>query len=439
MKIAYLTAGASGMYCGSCIHDNTLARTMQQRGADLLLLPCYTPTRVDESNASVDKVFLSGLNVYLQAKYPIFRKMPRWVDRFFESKWLLNLIGKISVSTDANEIGDMLLTVIEGEAGGISKEVEKLITWLRDEYQPDLVVLTNTMLVGFTKRIKEELDVPVISWLQGEDIFLDDLSGDLRDRTFNELTRRLQQVDGFLVHSEYYKDYMPEYLSIDRDKIHVIPLGLDLEDHGHGTGPAADAPFTIGYLARRAPEKGLSELVDAFIAMADRIGPERIYLKVAGYLAPKDKQYYQDQVDKIAQAGLSQRVDWIGEVDRQGKIDLLQSIHVLSIPSPYREPKGLPILEAMANHVPVVEPDHGAFPEMMQKTEGGLLYKPGSRDQLVESLCKLMDDPDLRKELGTKGRAGVEQHYVSDQTADLTFEVFKSFAQTKEREKTPAA
>jgi len=56
------------MYCGSCLHDNTLATAMIARGHDVALIPTYTPTRTDEPDVSIDRVFYGAVNVYLEQK-----------------------------------------------------------------------------------------------------------------------------------------------------------------------------------------------------------------------------------------------------------------------------------------------------------------------------------------------------------------------------------
>ena len=61
MKIAYIAAGAAGMYCGTCIHDNTLAAALQRTGHDVALIPTYTPIRTDETDVSIDRVFSAAL------------------------------------------------------------------------------------------------------------------------------------------------------------------------------------------------------------------------------------------------------------------------------------------------------------------------------------------------------------------------------------------
>ena len=424
MKIAYITAGAAGMYCGSCLQDNTLVRTLRGKGMEIVLIPCYTPIKTDEIDASTNKVFLTGINVYMKQKFPWFAKMPGFVERFLESRWLLNALSRLSVSTDAKDLGELVMAVLEGEDGVLSKEVEKLVVWLRDEYKPDVVHLTNAMLVGFIHRIKEELGVPVISTLQGEDLFLDDLIEPYRSDAFQLLRERCRDVDAFITHSAYYRDYMPEYLGIPQEAIHVVNLGLELSDHGKGRGPAADEPFTIGFLARRAPEKGLHLLVDAFTLLAERVGKHRLKLRIAGYLAPKDRKYYEAQVEKLRRADLIDRVDLLGEVDRAGKLDLLDSIHVLSVPAPYRDPKGIPVLEAMANGVPVVQPSHGAFPELIARTGGGILVAPESAGALADGFATLMDDPQRRLELGQTGKQGVFRHYTAEGSAAAMSEVY---------------
>ena len=89
MRIAYITAGAAGMYCGSCLHDNTLAAALIELGEDVLLVPTYTPLRTDEPNVSIGRVFFGGINVYLQEKVSLFRHTPWWFDRLLDNPTLL--------------------------------------------------------------------------------------------------------------------------------------------------------------------------------------------------------------------------------------------------------------------------------------------------------------------------------------------------------------
>src|SRR5262245_65320711 len=107
MKIAYLTAGAAGMICGSCLHDNTLAAELIAQGHDALLIPTYTPVRTDEDNVSQSRVFFGGINVYLQEKFSLFRHTPRWFDRLLDANWLLRGVSRFAMSTQAQQLGDL--------------------------------------------------------------------------------------------------------------------------------------------------------------------------------------------------------------------------------------------------------------------------------------------------------------------------------------------
>ena len=72
MRIAYIAAGAAGMYCGSCLHDNTLASALQKMGHQVALVPTYTPLRTEARGVSLDRIFFGALNVYLQQKAAAF-------------------------------------------------------------------------------------------------------------------------------------------------------------------------------------------------------------------------------------------------------------------------------------------------------------------------------------------------------------------------------
>jgi hypothetical protein len=78
MRVLSITAGAAGMYCGSCSRDNALAVELLKRGHDVTLLPLYTPTNPDEANVSRNRVLFGGINIYLQQHVPFFRSTPKF-------------------------------------------------------------------------------------------------------------------------------------------------------------------------------------------------------------------------------------------------------------------------------------------------------------------------------------------------------------------------
>jgi glycosyltransferase involved in cell wall biosynthesis len=413
------------MYCGTCIHDNTLAAALQRMGHEVALIPTYTPIRTDEVDVSGRRVFFGGINVFLQQKIALFRHTPWGFDRMLDAPGLLRWLSRFSASTSARDLGELTVSVLEGEHGHQAKELEKLVQWLREDFKPDIVQLTNAMFVGLAARIREVLDVPVITALQGEDVFLEQLVEPYRKKAFQLLADRGKDSSAFIAPCEYYREVMSGTLEVARDRIHVVRPGLNLTGHGAAPEPKADEPFVIGYLARIAPEKGLDELADAFHILASRVGQERVLLRVAGYLGKKDEPYLEEIRSRIQSRGLDDRFEYIGEIDRDRKVAFLNSLHVLSVPAPYKDPKARYVLEALANGVPVVEPDHGVFPELVTATGGGILVDPGSSKALADGLQQLLTDPDRRRRLGESGRAVVHRDFTDTRMAEETLAVYE--------------
>ena len=120
------------MYCGSCLRDNAMATELMARGHDVILLPVYTPTFTDEPNVSRDHVVLGGISAYLEQYVPLFRKTPRWLDRLWDSKTVLSLASRRSISTNPKMLGEMTVSVLKGEGGFQRKEIDKFIDWMKD-------------------------------------------------------------------------------------------------------------------------------------------------------------------------------------------------------------------------------------------------------------------------------------------------------------------
>jgi glycosyltransferase involved in cell wall biosynthesis len=149
-------------------------------------------------------------------------------------------------------------------------------------------------------------------------------------------------------------------------------------------------------------------------------------LDAAGYMAPAQASYLDGVKKTLASAGLAGEFMYHGALDRDAKLEFLQSIDVLSVPAPYEEPKGVFVLEAMAEGVPVVQPRRGAFTEMIEKTGGGLLVPAGDRAALAAGIKQLFDDPLLADRLGTQGFDGVRQHYSIARSTDRLLTVYDS-------------
>jgi len=423
MRILYVTAGAGGMYCGSCVRDNALAAELMSTGHDVVLLPVYTPTLTDEPNVSEDKVLFGGVSVYLQQYLPLFRKTPWLLDRLWDSPLVIKAATRFSVSTDPRLLGELTISMLEGETGVHRKELLKLIAWLESQPVPDIINLPNSLLIGLAGPLKRAVDRPIFCTLQGEDLFLEGLREPYRSKALGLIREKVRDVDGFVAVSDYYAGFMADYLGIPASAMHVVPLGINLAGYGPRVRPRS-GPFTIGYFARVAPEKGLHNLADAYRLLRREMGPGDVRLEAAGYLAPEHRGYLRGVERQMRDWGFEGELHYRGVLDRSGKIEFLQSLDVLSVPSVYREPKGMFLLEAMACGVPVVQPRHGAFPEILEKTGGGILVNSDDAVDLAKGLASFCKDHELAEKLGRAGREGVHQHFSVAQEARRTLDVY---------------
>ena len=418
------------MFCGSCLHDNAIAKSLMRLGHDVVLLPTYTPILTDETSVSSERLFFGGLNVYLQQLSPVFRWVPKWMDQFLSSPRLVNWVASRAMGTSAKQLGALTVSMLQGSNGRQRKEVSRLCDWLVTQ-KPDVAIFSNLLIAGCISEIKTRIGCPVVVMLQGDDIFFESLIEPYRSEAMLLLRRLAEQVDLFVVHSENYGQRMQQLLQFPRERWQVNPLSIEPADFVNRVRPTFDeakAP-TIGYLARLAPEKGLHQLVDAFIDLHKRV-PEA-QLLIAGWLGKQHESYWQEQQAKLRTAGLEHAFKYMGSVDRQGKLEFLDSIDVLCVPTTYQEPKGLFVLESLAAGVPVVQPDHGAFPEMISRLGGGYLFSAGKTDALVDRLVLMLGDLPAARAMGAQGRAAVLEHATTDKAAVRLVSMLSSLIEAK--------
>ena len=431
MRILSFTGGAGEMYCGSCLRDNALASALIARGHDVVLTPVYTPTRTDERNVSRNHVAFGGISVFLEQHSSIFRHTPRLLDRLWDADWVIKMASKRQIKVDPKSLGEMTVSMLRGEQGFQKKEIVKLLEWLKSERPFDVVNLPYTLLIGLAEPLRRALGVPICCTLQGEDLFLDGLGEPYRQQSMDLIRAASKHVDAFLPVSRYYFDFMPGYLGIPAEKMRLVPLGINLEGYTPRP-PRQNGPFTIGYLARIAPEKGLHVLADAYRRLRARpgIGPSRVV--AAGYLAPEHRGYLDRIMADLKTWGLADQVVYRGEVNRAEKIEFLRSLDVLSVPATYEEPKGIFLFEAMACGVPVVQPRRGAFPEVVEKTGGGVIVDADNPEALADAWIELWKDPVRAAGLGAAGAAGVREHYNVQRMADAAESVYHELSRAKQ-------
>ena len=435
MNISILAAGAAGMYCGSCMRDNGLAATLGRMGHAVTLIPLYTPLRIEQPAGSGpgaapgpahDEVFFGGVNVYLQHASGVFRKTPRAFDWLLDRNWLLKMAGRYGADTPPEQLVGLTLTILQGEEGPAVKELRRLLAFLKESAKPQIVSLPNLMFVGVAPTVRRELGVPVVCELTGEDIFLDAMPEREKDQVREVIRERVPAVNRFVATCGFYADRMSEYLGVRRDKIDVVYPGIPADYVRDGQAHEEGRPPTIGYVARICPEKGLHRFLDAAMLLAKMPGMQDLSVKVAGYLGKQNQKWYAEQQDRVRRSDLNGRVEFRGEVDRDTKLQLIDACDVFSVPTVYKETKGVSVLEAMARGVPVVQPAHGSFPELLQLTSGGTLVPPDDPAALADGMHALLRDERKRRQLGDAGRQAVRQALTEEHMARNMVKVYES-------------
>ncbi len=432
-KVVYLGTGAAGMYCGSCLHDNALVAALRRLGHDVVLVPLYTPLRTDEPNQSLPCVFFGGINVYLQQVLPLFRYTPRWLDRLLDSGPVMRLLARRRAAVDARGLGPLTISMLQGEEGNQRKELQRLLQWLEHEGPPQLIHLSNALLLGLAPALKHHLGVPVVCNLSGEDIFLDALEPSHREQAWELVARHARHVDRFVALNRYYAQAMSRRLELAEDQVEVIPHGLNLEGVSRRQWPSQRKQLTVGFLARVCPEKGLHLAAQA-VREYNAAAPELpAVLHCAGYLSSGDRRYLRQIEREFAAAGQAERFRYFGEPDRQEKFRLLASWDMFCLPTVYQESKGLSALEALACGVPLVVPRHGVFPELIEHTGGGWLFEPGEVEQIVDLFRQVAAAPEQLPRCGEQGRRVICQHYTDHLMAQRTAELYHRLCRPGDR------
>ncbi len=418
MKIVQITPGAGKMFCGACFRDNALVQALRRMGHSVLMVPLYLPASLDEEDQSAGTpIFFSGINVYLEQKCAFFRNAPDWLRRLFASRFLLGLAARAAARTRADSLGEMTLSMLKGENGKQARELEELIVWLKGE-KPDVICLSNALLVGLARRLRSELGVPLVCTLQGEDSFLDALPDSYRDTAWETVAERAADIDCFIAPSRYFADLMGRRLCLEPGLLRVVYNGIDLAGYDVPVAaPASNGLKTLGYFARMCPEKGLDTLVDAYIALKKRGRVKKLKLRVGGYCGPADEGFVEGLRKRLTANGVSADAEFCPNLSRAEKLEFLRSLTLFSVPASYSEAFGLYVIEALAFGVAVVQPDNSAFPELIAATGGGVLCEPGDAESLADEIEELLLDASRLQSMGSAGRAAVFEQFSAQTMA----------------------
>ena len=431
MKIIQIVPGFGGtFYCGNCLRDSALVQSLRKEGHDALTVPMYLPLTLNgQTQPDEVPVFYGAVNLYLKQNYPWLRSMPGFMERFLNSMLVLNYAAHKAGSTRAKGLEEMTESMLLGSEGNQHEELEELVDFLKKE-KPDVVHLSNALLLGLARRIKEEVKVPVIFSLQDEDIWVDAMHEAFRERIWELMAQKGEDVDGFIAVSHFYAGVMQQRMKIPEEKIHVVHIGINA--NAYKPSPPATDPPAIGYLSRMNEENGFELLIDAFIELKQNnaFAPLRLY--ATGGMTGDDKPFIHKQMQKLKQANLSGQVEIIHDFRQDQLSDFFRKITLLSVPVLKGEAFGLYQLEALASGVPLVQPALGAFPEIIEATGGGVVYRPNTSSALAAKLSDVLCSAEQIERMSTDGIKAVKEHFNCGNLTQKMVEIYQQILDKKQ-------
>lgn len=407
------------------MRDNELIKTLKTMGHEVTMVPLYLPLSVETPEVTGDTpVFYGAVNIYLKQMIPFYRKVPMWFERLLDSPQILQWAAKKAGSTNAPGLEEMTLSTLRGENGNQASELDHLISWLKKSEKPDVIHLSNALLLGLARRMKNELNVPVVCSLEDENVWIDPMDEDYRKQIWETMAERATDVDAFIAVSNYYADYMKSHMQITDKKLHTVHTGINL--NGYEPASLSFSPPTIGYLCRMAEPFGLGILVDAFIKLKKENKFQNLKLRITGGYTTDDAKFVKSVQKKLTKEKVINDVDFVDDFSIKNRKEFLKSLSVLSVPVIGGEAFGTYQIEALAAGVPVVQPNVGGFPELIKITEGGIIYEPNDSDHLAGALASLLSNPTQTRKLADKGRKVVFDRFGIEHMAEKMVKVYES-------------
>ncbi len=425
MKIVNIVPGFGGtFYCGNCLRDSGYTKSLVKLGHDAMMLPIYLPLNMEHGvKENTTPIFYGAVNVYLKQKISFLRHMPKWMENIFNSSPILNFAAKQAGSTRTEGLEEMTISMLKGEDGNQNQDLQELIDFLKVHEQPDVVHLSNALLLGLAKQIKEQLKIPVVCSLQDEDVWVDAMNDHYRPLVWDLMSEKAKDIDAFIAVSDYYAKEMKEKMRIPDQQMHILPIGVETDLYPYSS--PVENPLTIGFLSRMYEEHGFGVLIDAFILLKKDAEFKEIKLKVSGGYTADDKKFVKKQFRKLQKSGISEDVEVIEDYEPKNRHLFFSQISILSVPVLKGEAFGTYQLESMACGIPLVQPALGAFPEIISQT-AGITYSPNNPDALATKWKEVLRQPELIQEMSKTGREKVIEKFEIDKVSKQVLEVYKN-------------
>jgi len=410
MNIIQIIPGSGGsFYCGNCLRDSKYVDALRKQGHQVIKIPMYLPLFSDEHDITDIPIFYGAISTYLKQVYPIFRKMPDWLEKLLDSKPMMKMAASMAGSTRAKGLEDMTISMLLGEQGEQKEELDKMVNWIADHCKPDIIHISNALLLGLARRLKEKTGVPVLCSLQDEDVWVDAMQPQFQQKIWDLMHERAKDVDTLVAVSNFFADTMKKRMNLPAEKVQTFYLGVDAADYHFIS--TKKKPRNIGYISRMCHENGFDIVVDAFIELKKKAGFEDVKLIATGGSTGDDAKYIKAQKHKIRENNLENSFEIMPEFEGDTRHDFFKKVTLISVPVRIGEAFGMYLLESMASGVPVVQPALGAFPEIVELSGGGLTYMPNSPEKLSETLAELLSNPEKLEKLSLTGLEGTKSKF----------------------------
>ncbi len=432
MKIVYLITGSGGsFYCGNCYRDMLFLRAIRKvPGTEASAIPLYLPPDKTTTDSSFDShVFFGAISMYLREKVGFLRNMPAFLDKFFDLPPFLKLAAKQAGATRTEGYEELTINMIEGDNAFRKNEVNRLVNYLLSNGKPDIIHLSNALILGLARQLKSRMNIRIVCSLLNEDDWIEDMVEPFRSRAWEMIAKEAVHVDAFITPSNYYKDLFISKTGLKGDNIFVVPLGFDSDT----PAPARNTqrPPAIGYFSRVNYHNGIDKIVNAFISMKKRDLIPGLTLNICGGYSGDDKPFLSGQIKKIRDNNLQKYVRIYPEFQGTKKQQFFSDVDLISVPVRKYDGYGLYILEANNAGIPVVQPATGAFPEIIDTTKGGITYSPDTVEELADALLRMITDEKLREDLGKTGSINVKSLLSLDKMSKGLAEVYNGITISK--------
>ena len=413
LRVAYIAAGAGGMYCGACAHDQLIVRELRRSGVDVLMVPLYTPLRWDDDALEHDRVFLGGVSTWMRQATPLLRPVIWTLRPILDSQLVLKAISRIAIQTDARKLGPMTVSMLQGIDGPHAQEMQRLCAHLAREFHPQIVHLSNTLLSGLARPIREALSCAVVANVQGEEHFLAALPQPHRDKAIAVLCQNLRHVQRLIRPTWAGIEGILNLTDRPREDFAIVPPAVD-------TGsairlPRPNSPIVIGYLSAIRPEKGLDLLIDAVRRVAGTVDFP-IQFRIAGQVL--DVAWWKSLRHKLLNMPENVKCTYVGELPRGAKMAFLRACHIFCLPSRLAECRAMAALEAMACGCAVIGPNDGIFTELLADG-AGRQFETGNLPSLAAAIDTLIRDPAMVQRLGATAETTAARYSAPRSAATL--------------------